>query len=60
MYWSWATVFRIWTVLDRRWAWPPPRPQFGQAAYVVTQRDKTLARELMERYDQAGPVGYVY
>lgn len=26
----------------------------GKPAYVVTQRDKTLARELMERYDQAG------
>lgn len=25
----------------------------GKPAYVVTQRDKTLARELMERYDKA-------
>lgn len=26
----------------------------GRPAYVVTQRDKTLARELLDRYDQAG------
>lgn len=26
----------------------------GKPAYVVTQREKTLARELMERYDKAG------
>ena len=32
----------------------------GRPAYVVTQRDKTLARELLDRYDQAGRGGSLH
>ena len=32
----------------------------GRPAYVVTQRSKTLARELIERYEEAGRGGYFY